>query len=597
MKEQTTQYLRFPEQNYRSLADNYARYIEKKQLTDASLWRKFVNVFVDRSDISDDGWRGEYWGKMMRGACMTYAYTHSEELYRVLTDAVQNLLAAQDDAGRISGYTPAHEFCGWDMWGRKYVLVGLAYYYEICRDLQFKERILCAMRRHADYITENVGDSTGKIHITDTSDAWGGLNSCTILEPMLQLYKLTGEERYLQFGEYIISTGGSKDGNLIACVKSGKKPFEFPVTKAYEIMSFFEGLLAYYEITEKREYLNVAETFAEAVYESDITLIGCAGCTHELFDHSAAKQTEYSETIMQETCVTVTWMRLCARLWENIFDAKYIDRIEQSALNALFGSINTHELPQHCYYPKYAMTPALPFDSYSPLYNNTRGRGVGGYKEFPEGEHYGCCACIGSAGTALYPLYAAVKRSDVFYVNFYMTGEMRDGTPSGQNLRIASETDYPAAGTVRLVVTLPRPERLKIAVRIPGWCENATVTCGNETFSPASGYLTLDRVWRDGDTVEIRLPITLKKVTQKGKTAFTYGALTLARDEAKEDGDITALSLADGPLQYEMDNCRQDEQVRLTLKTDDGNVLLTDYASCGKHWNLPRNRITVWMNF
>ena len=243
------------------------------------------------------------------------------------------------------------------------------------------------------------------------------------------------------------------------------------------------------------------------------------------------------------------------------------------------------------------MTPALPFDSYSPLYNNTRGRGVGGYKEFPEGEHYGCCACIGSAGTALYPLYAAVKRSDVFYVNFYMTGEMRDGTPSGQNLRIASETDYPAAGTVRLVVTLPLPERLKIAVRIPGWCENATVTCGNETFSPASGYLTLDRVWRDGDTVEIRLPVTLKKVTQNGKTAFTYGALTLARDEAKEDGDITALSLADGPLQYGMDNCRQDEQVRLTLKTDDGNVLLTDYASCGKHWNLPRNRITVWMNF
>ena len=289
--QKTTEYLQFAQARYGGLANDYARYIERKQLCDVSLWKKFVKVFVDRSDIADDGWRCEYWGKMMRGACMTYAYTKSQELYKVLTTATEGLLKTQDDCGRISGYDVEHEFRGWDVWGRKYVLVGLEYFYEICRDEKLKENIMRAMRRQADYITEKIGD--GKIRITDTSEWWGGVNSCTVLEPIIQLYKLTGEEKYKEFAEYIITTGGCRDGNLIECVKAGKMPHEFPEVKAYETMSFFEGLLAYYEISGEKEYLEIVEKFAEAVNSSDITVIGCSGCTHELFDNSAEKQTEY----------------------------------------------------------------------------------------------------------------------------------------------------------------------------------------------------------------------------------------------------------------------------------------------------------------
>ena len=150
----------------------------------------------------------------------------------------------------------------------------------------------------------------------------------------------------------------------------------------YETMSFFEGLLAYYEITGDEKYLDIVVKFADAVNESDITVIGCAGCTGEIFDNAAIKQTEYADTIMQETCVTVTWMRLNARLWENTFDAKYMCRIEKSALNAFYGSINTRELPMYSFEKK-ALTPALPFDSYSPLYNNVRSRKIGALRNFP----------------------------------------------------------------------------------------------------------------------------------------------------------------------------------------------------------------------
>ena len=584
--------------HFSGIADSYARFIEDRQLVDEVLWGKFIKVFSEYSDTTDDGWRSEYWGKMMRGGCMTYAYTRSERLYGVLTNAVEGLLAVQDADGRISGYDADHEFCGWDMWGRKYVLVGLEYYYEICRDSSLREKILAAMCRHLDSVMERIGDTPGQIPVTRTSEWWGGVNSCSILEPVVQLYKLTGKAAYKKFAEYIIASGGCREGSLIAAVQEGRAPAEFPVTKAYETMSFFEGLLAYYEISGKKEYLEIVKRFAESVFSNEITLIGCAGCTHELFDGAAEKQTEYSDTIMQETCVTVTWMRLSARLWENTYDPKYIDRIEQSARNALYGSINTAWKEGYSFEKK-ARMPALPFDSYSPLRNNVRGRGIGGFKEFPEGGFYGCCACIGSAGTALYPLYAIAGREKTVYVNFFLPGEACLRSPCGQEVVIRCSTDYPAGGEVRLAVGLRVPERFLLAVRIPGWSTSAVIRCGGKEETAQPGYAVLDREWKYGDTVFLQLAAEPSLIRKNEKIACVYGPLALARDEnkgAEIESPVTPL-YSGGKLQYGMEDAEPGEQLRIRLKDGKGeDVLLTDYASCGKNWTDGKNRITVWMN-
>ena len=83
----------------------------------------------------------------MRGACFVYSYSHNPKLYEVLTATVKDLLSAQDELGRISSYAVSHEFDGWDLWGRKYVLLGMQYYLEICQDEEFKETSrACAAR-------------------------------------------------------------------------------------------------------------------------------------------------------------------------------------------------------------------------------------------------------------------------------------------------------------------------------------------------------------------------------------------------------------------------------------------------------------------
>lgn len=70
--------------------------------------------------------------------------------------------------------------------------------------------------------------------------------------------------------------------------------------------------MEYYRVTGVEEWKLAVIRFAKRVFASDITAIGCAGCTHELFDHSAVRQLDAAEKgVMQETCVTVTRMKLC----------------------------------------------------------------------------------------------------------------------------------------------------------------------------------------------------------------------------------------------------------------------------------------------
>ena len=116
----------------------------------------FVDQFRLHSD-SDNCWRGEYWGKMMRGGCMTYACTKDGALYRVLEESVRDLLSTQDERGRITTYPAEKELCGWDLWVRKYVMLGLLYFFDICKNKKLKEKILTALQRHADAVVEKVG--------------------------------------------------------------------------------------------------------------------------------------------------------------------------------------------------------------------------------------------------------------------------------------------------------------------------------------------------------------------------------------------------------------------------------------------------------
>lgn len=576
----------------RGVMNDNVNFVAESQLKNRERWEKLVEPFITKED-SDGFWRGEFFGKEMRGAALIYQYTKDEELYEILTEAVEKILAAQDEKGRISTYSEASEFNGWDMWCRKYVLTGVQHYYRVCRNEGLKRKILSALKKHADYIILKIGNDEGQKKITETSSWWGCVNSCTILEPMLELYRETGEKRYFEFAKYIISTGGSSDCNFLELALENKlAPYQYPVVKAYETMSYFEGLLAFYEITGEEKYFTAVKNFVEAVENTDMTVIGCAGCTHELFDNSSVKQTEYADNIMQETCVTVTWMRISLRMYLETGDEKFIDRIEKSGLNALYGSLNKkHNAIYNLLLKKYVS--GMVFDSYSPLYMNTRGRGTGGYMEFLRGGSCGCCEAIGACGVALMPLTAVMSAKEGIVVNYLFSGELNAGDRDGKAVKLTFESDYPTGNTGKIIVSCEGKINLGLFIRLSGFAEtiiNGKV-CGSGSYADLSGE------YSDGDAITIEYKPELKVLRLNGKVAFTYGAITLGTDDEKFAGDIERkINIDDKPV-YKSIKPEKDELLRIEVELrGGGKITLSDYQSCGKNWLNKKSRVTVWFN-
>ena len=600
---------------YRTAVDELNKFVEKEQLLDEKLWTMFVDQYRTPVDDIDRGWRGEYFGKMMRGGCLTYTYTQNKALYRTLENAVKDLLSTQDKLGRIASYSIAGEFDGWDLWTRKYVMLGLIYFYDICPKQALKEKVLKAVVKHADYIVKHIGSGEGQKEITVATRAFGGLNSCSILEPFVKLYNLTGKQSYLDFAKYIISTGFTVDENIIKlALNKTKPPYKFVQTKAYEMMSCFHGLLELYRVEKNEDYLKTVVNFADMVIDTDISCIGTTGCTHELFDNSKKRQTEDIQGVQFETCVTATWMNLCYQLLLVTGDSKYADLIEQASVNGMYGSVNTEKNKEVILYnfDSHVSTVLdnphnifIPFDSYSPTYKKRRFTGFGGWRPMDNGAFYGCCACIGSLGTALGALYGVMEFDGGYVINSYDKGLLKLTSPKGQEYQVKVEGDaFTGNGKIKFVFNIENGETLKFKFRIPEWSTKTKVMFNGVEYSnvEVGKYFDVEEFIENRDVIEIDLDVRVKVHTLNGKTMLKKGAYVLARDERYRDGFDAKVEIKTEPngtvkaKQVKTGVINAIGEYEIPLKKG-GVITMCDYASAGKkREDKDLKRITVWMD-
>ncbi len=623
---------------YTGAFERAARFIHDEQAMDVTLWKRFAEQFRLGDDSEKGAWRGEYWGKMMRGACFVYSYTRDEALYQVLRETVEDIMTTQDEQGRISAFKAERELFGWDMWCRKYVLLGMQYFMEINEDEALNGRILKSMCGQVDYIMSKVGPEEGKMSIFRTSQTWRGLNSSTILEPIVRLYSLTGDERYFEFATYIIECGGTEFGNLVEMALEDRlMPYQYPVTKAYEMMSFFEGVLEYYRLTGIEKYKTAILNYGKRVMETEISIIGSAGCTHELMDYTKVRQsdpnTQAGHGVMQETCVTVTWMKFCAQLLLVSGEVAFADCMERSYYNAYYGSINFNkrpdrETPERIKEGRFApetIVEYLHFDSYSPLLPGTRGKRVGGQQIMRDHHYYGCCACIGAAGQGLMHKTAALWSNSGVVLAFYFPGTLKTKTPAGEELTLKIDTAYPLDGKIAVTVEPAAEECFGLTLRIPEWCKSAAVSVNGKRSKAECGWLTLERSWKAGDAVVLELameielmrpfpfgeitvntdmhwsedklyPVTIKEAEDHMKhIAVLRGPLVFASDarlgydpKAPIDPEGSARMIDPKDLPFAAD-------AALAVRLSDGSErILVDYASAGKTLDVD-SEMAAWM--
>ena len=591
--------------DYCDMLSNECEKIKKIQLLDRELWKTFVEQFR-LGNTDDDGatWKSEYWGKMMRGACFVYRTSPSDrpddELYAVLEETVRDLLTTQDSLGRITTYSPEKEFTGWDIWGRKYVMLGLLYFLDICRDEKLHSDIVSALCAHADYMIEKLGHGEGQRELAACSNAWDGMNSCSVLEPFVLLFNETKDPRYLEFSEYIASFGGTLHENLFALALEDKTPVhKYSQPKAYEMISCFEGLAELSKITGDSDGKQAVINFADRLLEEEATVIGCLGCDCECLNHASVMQSDGSFIpameykgeilhIMHETCVTVTYMKFMWQLWRMTGDAKYMDALETSMYNAMSAALKDET------YPEENGGLILPVHSYSPLRNDIRSQVIAGQLFIRDSSKYGCCVAICSAGFALDTLASAAHSNDgTIYLNLYRNGKV---TAAGVDFEI--KTDYPYSETIAIKVSHAEGER-QLALRIPGWAKKAEVMLNGTAHTEKPGYA--EYKIKEGDEIVLTLPLDVRYLTPDDAADVRTG-----RDDR--------ICVCRGPIVYALDFTGGDEPTididtksdavlsdkavvpcrsALTVKTTDGrDVTLVDYRSAAQ---IRGHKLSAWI--
>ncbi|MFV0590047.1 MAG: glycoside hydrolase family 127 protein [Draconibacterium sp.] len=538
-------------------------------------------------------WQSEFWGKWMLSAVAAWKYTHDEELMNSMKTAVDGLLETQLENGYIGNYAPENQLTQWDIWGRKYSMLGLIRYYEITQD----KKALKAAQKVADNLLTQVGP--GKKDITYTGN-YHGMASSSVLEPIVYLYKHTDEQRYLDFAEYIVKQWETEDGpKLISKAVEGvwvSERFPHPEVwwswdngqKAYEMMSCYEGLLQLYLVHQNPKYLKAVVDVVENIINTEINVAG-SGSAFECWYHGIENQTRPTYHTM-ETCVTMTWMKLCYNLLQVTGESRYADQIEKTFYNALMASMKFD---------------GAEIAKYSPL----EGRRHAGEEQC--GMHINCCNANGPRGFTLMPGYSYMTTGNSVFVNFYCQSEAQIKLENNNEVIIRQTTSYPEGDRITFEIQPEKEASFELAFRIPVWSEKNSIKINDEEIAGITPgtYKRINRTWKNGDKIELTLDLHGRLVKQDDYQAIVRGPVVLVRDSRFNDGFVDeAAVIRNGngivslePVKDKPENIWMAFTAPLVLGTDlEGEfrapkpVHFCDFASAGNTWDA-HTRYKVWI--
>ena len=565
---------------------------------------KLASLFGEHS--KEPLWQTEFWGKYMHSAVPLWKYSGSRELGEKIVAGVKELLTHQESSGYLGNYPDALR-CGdgWDVWGMKYTMMGLMHYYDGTKDAA----ALDAAKRLCDYLIGEIGPGGRRGRPMHLTGLYGGMPSCSSLEPVMWLYKRTNEKRYLDFATYIVKELTEyPDGPQLVKLASvpvadrrlevvpdwHKELGEHTLTKAYEFMSCHQGLLEYYEVTGRKDLYDTALAAAKNIAEEETNIAGGGSAAGEHWFHGADKQ-HLHISWQTETCVVTTWMRLCEKLLALTHDPYWGDQLERTFYNAYMASMNQA---------------ADRFAAYTPL----MGSRTTGHHHCKL--HTNCCNSNGPRGWLTVLNQFMTAEGDTATVNFYMSGRAEADVPSaGVRAAFRVYTTYPCDNKVELQYVSRKSGKFTLKLRIPSFSKATEVKVNGEAVRDAvraGSYLALSRTWNDMDKVEIAFSMPVEMHIRNGYAAFTRGPLCLARDSRFNDGaiddEMRALEITKADLAaFRRVQC-DDPSMMLAVagpllvgchSEDPDNesfprmVHFTDYASAGNLWR-PDNRYRVW---
>ncbi|MNQ91881.1 hypothetical protein D3C85_1072810 [compost metagenome] len=235
----------------------------------------------------------------------------------------------------------------------------------------------------------------------------------------------------------------------------------------------------------------------------------------------------FSEGGQNETCATYNMLKLTGDLF--LFDqrAELMDYYERALYNDILASVAENS-PANTYH-----IPLRP----------------GSVKQFGNADMTGFTCCNGTAlesSTKLQnSIYFKAKDDKALYVNLFIPSVL-DWT--SRKVKITQTTDFPRADHTRL--SIQGSGKFEVNVRVPGWATKGFLVKINGVAQKIEAkpgtYLSLNRNWKDGDIIELKMPFTFHLdpvMDQQNIASLFYGPVLLAAQEPEARKDWRKVTL------------------------------------------------------
>ena len=221
-----------------------------------------------------------------------------------------------------------------------------------------------------------------------------------------------------------------------------------------------------------------------------------------------------------ELCSVVELMYSAETLFSRTGDAKWAERLERAAFNALPATI-TEDMWAHQYDQMSNQIEAVPFPGKSLFRTNGPGSHIFGLEP-----HFGCCTANFNQGWPKLALSAFMHTEDTI-VNVTPIPAVLDCEMSGVGVKIAIDTLYPFRNSVKYTVTSDAPVSFKLKLRVPAWSKSQRIDGADACV--CDGFITLDREGCGTDSFTLELEREVELCTLANELYFVkYGPLTFS---------------------------------------------------------------------
>lgn len=483
--------------------------------------------------------------KVIEGASYSLAVKYDPKLDHYLDSVITIIAAAQEPDGYLTTCVTnkCTRLSGW--WGssrwekiNSHELYNSGHLYEAAvahYRATGKRTLLDVAIKNADLVCQVFGPNEGQKHVP---------SGHPIIEMALaKLYKVTGDEKYLNMAKYFVEeTGRGTDGHRLNAYSQDHKPIlqqDEIVGHAVRAGYLYSGVADVAALTHDTAYFRALSRLWENLVSKKLFITGGMGSrpqgegfgpNYELNNH-----TNYCET-----CASIANVYWNYRMFLATGEAKYMDVLERALYNGVISGVS------------------LSGDKF--FYDNP----LESMGEHERQRWFGCACCPGNVTRFMASVsnYVYATQGNDIYVNLYIQGKSEMKTTDNQ-VQLVQTTGYPWEGKVSIQVKPEKESEFAVRLRIPGWlqstpvasdlyayttpAEKYTLKVNGSTIKPAEGdgYATIVRTWKPDDVIELELPMEVRRIK--------------ANDQVEDDRGMLAMER--GPIVYCLEGIDQPDSV------------------------------------